>query len=182
VSIRWPSPIRVLHIEDDRIWRDLVRDTLSKIEDTQFELVDVRTLAEGIATLMVRSFHLVLLDLKLPNSKGVETLKRLLAARIVPPVVVLTGAPDEETYFECMLAGAQKFLPKEHIKIDSLRRVVLGGVAAGEGLKALVAGRIRAVANNLEVAEYKELGPDDLEATQVLGINRRPGGSGEGDV
>ena len=180
MSIAWPNPIRVLHIEDERVWRDLVRDTAALIAETHIEIVDVSTLAEGIATLMVQSFHLVLLDLKLPNSAGVATLRKLLSTRIVPPIAILTGAPDEETYYECMAAGAQKFLPKEHIKYDSLRRVLLGGWAAGEGVKALVAGRFRAVANELTVADYPPLGPADLESTQSL--HRTPGGSGGRDV
>jgi len=69
-------------------------------------------------------FDIVLLDLGLPESKGVETLETFLPNVPDVPVVVLTGLDDKETAVEAIQHGAQDYLPKDDLSTDVLMRSI----------------------------------------------------------
>ncbi|WP_323674275.1 ATP-binding protein [Halorubellus sp. PRR65] len=86
------------------------------------ELTHVESLTETLSALGERSFDCVFLDLGLPESKGLETLKRALDAEPDAPVVVLTGLDDRELAVEAIQTGAQDYLVKDEIDPRTLSR------------------------------------------------------------
>jgi len=87
-----------------------------------FTLAHEETLAAG--TERLDGADVVLLDLNLPDSRGIETVETTLAANDRVPVVVLTGVPEERLGGEAVSAGAQDYLVKEEITPDGLVRAI----------------------------------------------------------
>ena len=82
------------------------------------------TLSAGIDMLAKQSFDLVLLDLSLPDSAGLATLRTMRAAAPELAIIILTGYDDQALASNAIEAGAQDYLVKGQMDGDSLRRAV----------------------------------------------------------
>jgi serine phosphatase RsbU (regulator of sigma subunit) len=116
--------IRILLIEDDPddVW--VMRNLLGDRWDGPFELVQVELLSAGIDRCTESQFDVVLLDLALPDSQGMETFFTLHAHAGDVPIVVLTGYSDEATAVKAVQAGAQDYLVKGQVDDNVLVRSV----------------------------------------------------------
>lgn len=122
---------RVLLIEDNvgdvRLIREMLREgthSNQRSSGVKFEVEVAGTLQEGLLALEQRSFHIVLLDLSLPDSFGVETLRAITAEDHRTPIVVLTGLDDERFGLEAVQFGAQDYLVKGDIDGKLLTRAI----------------------------------------------------------
>lgn len=88
------------------------------------ELHRARSLAEAIDWFDDSSCDIVLLDLGLPDTTGLATLKRLLLHVPALPVIILTGNDDHEIAFHAVREGAEDFLRKSDLDGDLLARSV----------------------------------------------------------
>lgn len=104
--------ISVLLVEDNPGDVRLIREALGKLAENLFELKAASRLSEAKALLEDREYDIVLLDLTLPDSVGIETLERVRAIAPSVPVVVLTGLDDEAMAVKAVAAGAQDYLVK----------------------------------------------------------------------
>ena len=77
-----------------------------------FEPAWADCLAAGLARLAASAFDAVLLDLGLPDSQGLETLRRVQETAPKLPVVVMTGLDDENLAAQALQSGAQDYLVK----------------------------------------------------------------------
>ena len=150
-------PIRVLAVEDDPLYADLVRHLLRRDRGAEYELRCARTLAEGLAVLGKEVVDVVLADLHLPDSAGMDTVTRLLEHTRDLPIVVLTGVDDDKIGTEAVRRGAQDYLVKQEVRGGILGRVLRYAIER----KAVEAREARRAAD-LEAA-YGE-----LERTQGL--------------
>ena len=117
------SPITILLVEDDPVHARLAQAALEPAPDgSNWQLQHVETLAAACA--FPEPPDLVLLDLTLPDSRGLDTLRRLRERFAFVPVVLLTGVDDEEIEASALSAGAQDFLGKDELTPRTLRRVV----------------------------------------------------------
>ena len=82
------------------------------------------TLSAGIQALARGSWDAVLLDLQLPDSRGLETLARIVGQAAVLPVIVLTSLGDEELATQALQRGAQDYLVKDDFTTELLNRAV----------------------------------------------------------
>jgi PAS domain S-box-containing protein len=105
------GPTRVLVIDPDTAFVDLLSSILEHESGGEFVLTPIGTLAEARTTLALRRHDVVLVDLNLPDSDGIDTLRGLLAESALP-VVVMTAADDTLLAHRAMKAGAQAFLLK----------------------------------------------------------------------
>ncbi len=112
-----------LLVEDNPGDRDLVSAYLEDLEHP-LRLVPVASLAEALDALSRETFLVVLLDLGLPDSIGLETFKKLSAAAPTVPVVVLTGIGDEQVGLEALRIGAQDYLVKGQVDAGVLHRSI----------------------------------------------------------
>ncbi|MCL6613736.1 MAG: HD domain-containing protein [Firmicutes bacterium] len=119
-----PPPLQILLIEDNPGDVRLIREFLAEAEGVDFALTVALSLAEGLARLTEADFHLVLLDLTLPDSHGLETFLRLQKAVPLLPVIVLSGLEDEELALQAMREGAQDYLFKDQIEPNLLGRSI----------------------------------------------------------
>ena len=102
---------------DARFFREMLRGD-------PYSLTHVTRLEAALDALAGTSFHLVLLDLGLPDSKGLETLVQTLRVSARIPVVVLTGLADEETGLQAVRSGAQDYLVKGQVDRTHLIRTI----------------------------------------------------------
>jgi signal transduction histidine kinase/DNA-binding NarL/FixJ family response regulator len=109
-----PSPIRLLLVEDSESDAMLLEHTLAEVSVESFQVAHVERMSEAVRRLASESFDAILLDLSLPDSRGVETVRQADAAAPHLPIVVLTGLDDEEMGMEAVRQGAQDYLVKGH--------------------------------------------------------------------
>lgn len=104
--------IHLLLIEDDPGDADLFREILEEAEDKHFIITWVDRLQTALEHLEEEFFDLILSDLSLPDSHGLETFVRLYARVPQLPIVVLSGSDDENIVVRALQEGAQDYLVK----------------------------------------------------------------------
>ena len=112
VSDMGNQSMQVLLIEDNPADILLLHEALAEVDSIQFRLTEAARLAEGLKRLRQECFDVVLLDLGLPDSQGLETFVKLHCQAPEVPIVVLTGLTDEALGLRAVQAGAQNYLTK----------------------------------------------------------------------
>ena len=116
------SPIYVLLIEDSTFHQVEIADMLSESTRDSFEFLCASSLKDGLAMLDDRHIDVVILDLNLPDSTGIETLEKVRENRLYQPVVIYSGIEDEELALSAVTKGAQDYLFKGQIQQPLLIR------------------------------------------------------------
>ena len=135
--------IRVLLIEDNPGDARLVQESLAEVSRADFDLRHVDRLSAGIEALDHRGADIILADLTLPDSHGLETLRRLFAHSPHTPIVVLTGLEDESLAIEAIGAGAQDYLVKRGLDGHLLSRSISHAIERQRLLSELERARTR---------------------------------------
>jgi DNA-binding response OmpR family regulator len=120
--------VTILFIEDSPLAVSMMRNALSESDEGSLELESAGTLAEGFARLRAGGIDLILLDLSLPDSSGLETFERTQEAVPDIPIVVLTGNSDQATAIKAVRSGAQDYLFKGEASAVALVRVIRYGI------------------------------------------------------
>lgn len=118
------KPLNILVVEDDVIDRAGMQRLLAGSSLPLEHVVFVDHLDKAMTTLADGSFDILLLDLDLPDSHGLDTLIALEADYPDVAKVVVTGADDEELGFQAVAAGAQDYLVKGRFNVDAITRVI----------------------------------------------------------
>ncbi len=106
---------RVLLIEDNPGDARLIQEMLSEASDISFDLECADRLSTGLAHLAAEDTDVILLDLGLPDSQGLETFTRVHAQAPEAPIVVLTGLDDVTLATRAVREGAQDYLVKNEL-------------------------------------------------------------------
>ncbi|MBD2729504.1 hybrid sensor histidine kinase/response regulator [Nostoc sp. FACHB-892] len=166
--------IHILLVEDSRSDAHLLRRLILYADQEQWQMLHVERLSEAInasrensaftfdnsqiVSIKQRRFDLVLLDLSLPDSIGLDTLKEYRAAVPDIPVVVLTGLDDENLALQALAEGAQDYLVKDQMTIQRLVRAIRYAIERSEILNQLRESEERtrqALAKEQELNELK---------------------------
>lgn len=118
------ASLHILLIEDNAGDARLIREMLRDADDGALSLDVASTLRDGLNRLRQADYDLILLDLSLPDSFGVETLRTAHQAGAHVPIVVLTGFDDKQIGIQAVQAGAQDYLVKNSITGDLLVRAI----------------------------------------------------------
>jgi PAS domain S-box-containing protein len=129
--------LRVLFVEDNPADIDLIREMLSETGPLSFRLESVSRLSEAFSRLEGGGIDLVLLDLGLPDSHGLQTFYKLREAAPDIPMVVLTGNTDQKTAIAAVREGAQDYFVKGEVSGTRLARAALYAVERMRAEKAL---------------------------------------------
>ena len=116
--------ISVLLIEDSRVARRMVSSSLNDVKSLTFGISWCETLQEGLATISENHFDVVLLDLTLKDSIGLDTCHQVRQHDPDLPIVVLTSSDDESFALEALKAGAQDYLLKAEVAPTLLARSI----------------------------------------------------------
>lgn len=120
---------KVLLIEDDEFLRDIYKRTL----DSEGILTDAfETGSEGLTALHSQNYDLVLLDIMLPDTNGLELLKTIKAdgSKKDTPVVFLSNLGQESVIEEGHRLGAKGYLIKSTLNPDQMVREVKNFLAS----------------------------------------------------
>ena len=175
--------VNVLLIEDNPEHTTLVLHLLSKSETVHYTVHTAATLALGLARLRDGGIGLIILDLQLPDSDGLETFIRTVEVNPEIPLVVLSGLQDVSVAIETVQLGAQDYLVKGHFDNQVLlralqyaverKRVQLQLKRANEDLEKRVRERTAALQDSnaklrQEVAERVKVEETVLETNRQL--------------
>lgn len=120
--------LNILLVENNRKEAELLKNFLSENWETRFEITHLECLNKTLELLMQKSFDLILLNLSLPDSQGLETIVKLRRASSLTPIVIVTGLNDEELAVQAIRQGAQDYLIKGQVDspvlINALRNAI----------------------------------------------------------
>ena len=139
--------LTILLVEDNPDDRELLHMMLSGIQDFKFTLATAETLAQGRDKLAIESFDLILLDLGLPDSQGLDTLLAMQRATPDTPIMVLSGEADEQRAIKAVQMGAQDYLIKGEAPPEYLARAMRYAVERH---------RLRSQQQHIHTREYED--------------------------
>jgi len=154
----------VLLIEDNPGDAELVKAALANEGDAAFQVCCTEALLPGLDRLARGDIDLVLLDLSLPDSHGLDGLNAVRTHAPSIPVVLLTGWDSESLALRAMQSGAQDYLVKGTLQGPALARILQ---------HAIVRQRIQAESSSAE---------PHVEQAKVLGFLGAKGGVGSTTV
>lgn len=111
------NTVRVLLIEDNPGDARLIREMLSEVKSPRFEFHHCSRLSEGLQRMADGGVDVLLLDLGLPDSQGLDTLRRAHETAPRVPVIVVTNLDDREVAVNAITQGAKDYMVKG--KVDS---------------------------------------------------------------
>jgi signal transduction histidine kinase len=168
-------PIRLLLVDDNPADALLLTHMLAESNGQLFEVSHVELMSEAVLALAEGSFDAILLDLTLPDSRGIETVEQTNAVAPQVPIVVMTGLDDEATALEAVRRGAQDFLIKGHTDGRLLTRAIRYAVErkhAEQELKALNETLEQRVAERTAVAMHRAAQLQRLASELTLAEHR----------
>jgi PAS domain S-box-containing protein len=115
---------RILIVDDSRGDRRLVEEYLAAAGPGIYSCASAETLAGALSQVAAGGIDLVLLDLGLPDSWGLDTLNEVRKSAPHLPIVVFTGTNDEEQALRAIQAGAQDYLVKGPLTKMAILRTV----------------------------------------------------------
>ena len=119
------SAINILIIEDDEDYIIYLKSLLEKTQEVDYNINSVMFLSDAIRVLEQQNIEVVLLDLMLPDSEGVQTFLRLNDGFPDIPIVVITGNDNQSLAHEALSHGAQDYIFKGIVQKNSLDRHIL---------------------------------------------------------
>jgi len=102
----------------------LIKEMLNEVKNPSFELISDNRLENGLKRILNDNFDILLLDLSLPDSTGLNTFLSIYEQAPEIPMVILSGFDDEETAVMAVREGAQDYLVKGHVNSLLLSRSI----------------------------------------------------------
>jgi diguanylate cyclase (GGDEF)-like protein/PAS domain S-box-containing protein len=131
--------INVLLVEDNSQEAEIVRLYLAKRYSYQYAIRHVRSISGALSD--IGAGHrpsVVLLDLHLPDTKGLEGFKHISGAAPSVPIIILTNCSEERTAASAVRSGAQDYLIKREVNAALLHRAILYAIERQRAEQALV--------------------------------------------
>ncbi len=188
-----PDKVNLLYIEDDESNVSVVKAILGRSRHTEFNIVHKYTLKDGLEYLKTKcpggecfdsddlEIDVILLDLVLPNSHGVDTYKQVIEVCSFIPIVIISG--HEEMACDCVKLGAQDYLVKPDLTGGVIIRALKYAIERNKLEKAKLEseGKFREVINSTPIGFHNyELKDGELifrgynpAANKILDINNK---------
>ncbi|MEM7793316.1 MAG: response regulator [Cyanobacteria bacterium P01_C01_bin.118] len=152
---------QVLLIEDSAADARLLQEFLRETLYDEFQLTHVERLGKALSRLKTQNYDVILLDLTLPDSDGLSSLKALLTQSSSIPVVVLTNTNNPELAIEAVRQGAQDYLIKRQMHHEVLVRSLRYAIERKQQAEALrvaneaLENRVQARTQELELTNQR---------------------------
>ena len=143
--------ISVLLVEDNPADARLIREIVTGLKQLTIDLDHADSTDEALSLMQERNYALILADLKLPSSSGIDTVDTLLAPDPQRPLIVLTGSENPDIALGALRSGAQDFLIKSEVGPALLERSIRYALERKRAEQALHESeeRFRTVVNSL---------------------------------
>jgi len=157
-SVKEEKPMRILLVEDNRADARLIQERLKR-SHSQFDLIHAIRLDEALKQLEEDVFDVVLLDLGLPESQGIDTFLRVHGQVPGVPIVILSGLADEALAIDAVKQGAQDYLVKGQVDGNVLSRSMRYAVERKrlEQRMGLMSELTRVISSSLNINEIYEI-------------------------
>ncbi|GAP62177.1 hypothetical protein ARMA_0600 [Ardenticatena maritima] len=119
-----PTHLRALLVEDNPNDARTIMAALHTVSAFTWDIVSVETLSEACEIVLQQAFDIVFLDLNLPDSTGVHTVKKFIAAAPTVPIIVLTAVHSRHITSMVLQLGAEEYLLKDELNHTNLERVI----------------------------------------------------------
>jgi PAS domain S-box-containing protein len=162
--------VKILLIEDSVDDADLIRRKLKKTSGAGFIVTVASRLEDGLELIAKSTPDLILSDLGLPDSHGLDTITKLLLAVPDIPVVVLSGFNDESTAMKAVQAGAQDYLVKGQLDNTQLERTIYYSIERAR-LQAELEQHTQEITK--VQANLQKILENNADAIVVVGENKR---------
>lgn len=117
--------LNLMLVEDDKDFAFLLQNHLSNAISTQtWQFTHVTSIKEALSQGLNRYFHAILLDLGLPDSRGLNTLKQILDNYPNTPIVVFSAVQNEDQALKAVQMGAQDYIVKGQVDNAQLGRAI----------------------------------------------------------
>jgi PAS domain S-box-containing protein len=130
--------IKLLLIEDNPDDAQLLRLALNKAAGVRFQLEVATNLKEGLGRLAQGGIEVILLDLTLPETSGMDTFKAVQAQAHDLPIIILSGVDDETLARNAVHAGAEDYLVKGREVTQLVTRALIYAIERTESRRALL--------------------------------------------
>jgi PAS domain S-box-containing protein len=162
--------IRVLLVEDNPGDAGLVREYLREASPTLYELEWVERVNKALDRMRQgQVYHVVLLDLTLPDSSGFESFEKIYEFNPDLPVIILTSLEDQELAFKALRQGAQDYFFKGHADSYSLHRSISFAIERKKFAQELLEKETRLRLLTSQFPALLWTTDHDLKLTSVLG-------------
>ena len=158
------KPLEILIVEDELVNSKLLEAMLSKSPLGVSKVKSAQTLDAALALLAERHFDVVLLDLNLPDSTGLDTLTAISGQYPLVAIVVITGEYGDDTGLEAISSGAQEYLVKGKYDAYTLSKSIYYAIERkrAEQVQAQLLKEVESV--NHELKSFAYIVSHDLKA------------------
>jgi CheY-like chemotaxis protein len=119
------SDYTILLVEDNPGDADLISEYLAEDYRHDYNIIRTEMLGSAMELLARENIDVVLLDLSLPDSNGLDTVRTLLADYPQVVLIVLTGLKDQQIALQAVRFGAQDYLEKDQLTPQLLHRSIV---------------------------------------------------------
>ncbi len=165
------TQLNILVVEDEVVNSTLLQAALSKSPLSISEVKSAESLSASFELLDENKFDVVLLDLNLPDSKGLDTLARVSQRYPRLAIVVITGEYGEDLGLEAVAGGAQEYLIKGKYDLHSLSKSIHYAIQRKQSEESLRRAYEELEDTNKELKETQEV---TLFALAKLAESRDP--------
>jgi signal transduction histidine kinase len=131
------QPIKVLLVDDDEDDYVIIRDLLSEIDWTNFDVQWASTYEEALEASKVGAYQVCLIDYRLGERNGLELMHQLRWEGFTAPMILLTGYGDREVDVKAMEDGAADYIEKGQITSSLLERSTRYAIERAKHLASL---------------------------------------------
>lgn len=163
----------VLFIEDNPTDALLIAEALRDAPFPHVKLTHCERLGDALAKLAKQRFDAALLDLSLPDSRGIQTVERIRLAASELPLIVLTGTNDVELVTSILARGAQDYVLKQDVEGQILAKAIFFAVERHRVTVELERNRRELEAREARIREQAALihaARDSIMVTDLQGI------------
>jgi signal transduction histidine kinase len=146
------AKVKILHIEDDIADIELLDAYLSDVDNFIYDLTSVHSFEEAGMMLTEKDFSIVIMDLGLIITRGIETYRAFKALKVNLPVLIVTGLDDQDIGMQAINEGAQDYLVKGQFDGNSMVQAIRYALARYQiEIKLKESNKeLRRLKNNLE--------------------------------
>jgi PAS domain S-box-containing protein len=142
--------LNILLIEDNPGDVRLIKEMAYEFEDNTFNIIHAKSFSEGIKKYEEQKYNVVLLDLFLPDSVGLETVSNILRKITDIPIIILSGISNQILAIEAVKLGAQDYLIKDKVNSNLLGRSIYYAIERHQ-----IKEKMKDLAKNLRMSEVK---------------------------
>jgi diguanylate cyclase (GGDEF)-like protein len=127
-SIARVNSHNVLYVEDDLDDARLICDEFERETDSPYNITHLASFREALERIRNGEFNAVLLDLNLPDGKGLDGIEMIRDIKPDLPVVIITSRDDEKAAADALAKGAQEYVVKQHINNNIVKRILQSSI------------------------------------------------------